>query len=100
MLVKRSKKCSMARTYLCGSAAGFRVALGLVVRVVRHGCICVARGGMGVDTVLLDDALEDPALAALMARIPQQVLRIDIVCTTESPPEHDREGRCCRPSRR
>ena len=59
----------------------------MVVRVVRHGCICLARGGMGADTVLLGDALEAPALAALMARIPLQVLRIEIVCAMESLPE-------------
>jgi RNA polymerase sigma-70 factor (ECF subfamily) len=46
---------------------------------------------MGADTVLLGDALEAPALAALMARIPLQVLRIEIVCAMESLPEHERE---------
>jgi RNA polymerase sigma factor (sigma-70 family) len=59
--------------------------------VVRRECIRLARRAVGKDSVPLDVALEDPALCALMAHLPQQDLRIDVVRAMESLPEHYRE---------
>jgi RNA polymerase sigma factor (sigma-70 family) len=62
---------------------------GWLLAIVRRECLRMASKVMG--TVDIHEALEDPAIAARLATMPQNELRIDVARAIESLPPHHRE---------